>query len=364
MRRMTAGLALTIVLVMAGCSGGGSGTPTATPGSASPTELWRPGEFRDALLYCDKVSAATLRRLRVEPTLGYDCLWHAGAGDRHDNLSRDLTANHQIYEPSQARSATDAARNGFPRPRGWEKLGTGVPVRGFGDEAKIFRVFGPSVKLRRAVLVVRLRNAVLQFDLKVESLLDRYRARVGPLEEVEADAVAVAREVLTGLGSPPTPVAPTPANPPGEVRKVSGICGSVGEAGRLVPGIERRDISPAGSALGSGCHWSLNDGRRPRLTVDAEVITASPLTGETGSQIATTIFNRWKSGSERVPRLGDEAKLDHYNFRRGQHRESSILVRRGNLLVYVSYGSWNHPSKATLDREVTNIAKAVLSDHR
>jgi hypothetical protein len=62
-----------------------------------------------------------------------------------------------------------------------------------------------------------------------------------------------------------------------------------------------------------------------RLPVHAEVIGPSPATGESASTIATTLFSQWDADVTRVPRLGDEAKLHHFNFRsapislRGRH---------------------------------------------
>jgi hypothetical protein len=282
-------------------------------------------------------------------------------------VERTLAVRSTFYAPSVTRppfSATDQARQGFQSPQEWERSAPAMPVRGLGDEATIARRFYPGGKERGVVLTVRLRNAVIQIDVKEWALLEPYWGRVPPVAEVEAAAVAAARQILARLDSRPAPVASVPAYLPGEVRRVGNICDSVGAADRLVPGIRRRDISPAGSALDSGCHWGQNQGRRPSLTVEAEVITPSPATGQTASQIATALFPLWKIAGARALRLGDEAKMHHFDFRSGAYRASTVFLRRGNLLVYVDYGRWNHPSIKMMDNEVINLAKAVLADNR
>jgi hypothetical protein len=289
---------------------------------------------------------------------GQVCDWREDDEDRRDHVERTLIVSGLAYRPDKT-GATDQARAAFRDPPGWTKFGPAVPVRGLGDEAKLVRDLNPSVARRHVALAVRWRNVLTLVDLDLESLLERNRGRIPPSSEVEAGAVAVARDILAGVHAPPAPAPATPPYAGGEVRKVRVTCDSIGAARRLVPGISRHPI--AGSDLRAGCDWSENDGERPALTVEAEVVPPSAATGETGTRIATTLFGQWRPKDPRVPKLGDEARIDHFTFESGVSRSSSVVARRGNLLVYVSYGRWNHPSTAMMDAEVIDIAKAVLA---
>jgi hypothetical protein len=359
---------LAAVLAAGGCSGGGR-TPTSSPSAASSRTAWRAGEVRPVTGLCDAVSAAVLRRLRVE-SRGFPCSWRQGARDTDDHVERTLEVGYMVYEPSQTRpgqSATDAARHDFRNPpRGWPRTDTGVPVRGLGEEAKLVHRFNPSIKQRRIVLSLRWRNVVLHVDADEQSPLEWNRGRVLPVGDVEAGAIDVARDILTRLGAPPARVGIVPPYMAGEVREVHEICDvAAAAAHRLAPGVTRHDIALTGEAAGSGCNWGENDGELPALTVDAEVIGPSPATGESATAIATTLFGQWKGrDGSHAPELGAEAKLDHFSFKTGLSRNSTLFVRQANLLVYVDYQRWQHPSKEAMDKEVIALAKAVLADQR
>jgi hypothetical protein len=294
----------------------------------------------------------------VVPSGSGGCYLREDAKDQNDHVDRTLTVSGLAYRPAKT-GATDQARAVFRDPPGWKRSRPAVPVRGLGEEAKLVRTLNPSVAQRHVALAVRWRNVFTLIDLDLNSALDRNRGRIPPSSEVEAGVLAVARDILAGIHVPPAPAPTAPAYLSGEARKVKVTCDSIGAARRLVPGISRHPI--AGSDLRAGCDWSENDGERPDLTVEAEVIPPSAATGETGTRIATTLSGQWRPKDPRVPKLGDEARIDHFTFQAGLSRTSSVVARRGNLLVYVSYGSWNHPSTAMMDAEVIGIAKAVLA---
>jgi hypothetical protein len=354
---------LTIVLTAGGCSGGG--TPEASPSAPSPTRAaWRAGEVRPVTGLCPAISSEVLRRLRVE--FFRDCMWRQNARDDDDHVERALTVNSTVYQPAMTQSrlsATDEARRGYQvPPRDWAPLGPFVAVRGLGDEARLIRTYNPGVQQRRVVLAVRWRNVVLQIDVDESSPLEWNRGRVPPVGDVEAGAVGAARDMLTRVGAPTPPAAPAPAYQPDEVRAVRKVCDVAAPAAvRLAPGVTRHDITLPGKVLGSGCNWGENDGELPSLTVEAEVIAPSPATGESATQIATTLFGQWRGHRARAQKPGDEAKIDHFTFKSGLSRSSSIFVRRGNLLVYVDYGRWHYPSREAMDKEVIALAQAVLA---
>lgn len=343
---------LVTVLAMSGCSGGGD------------PETWRPGEIRTQLRLCDAISADLQRRLRVEPASDdpTECEWEGTKADVHRRLEIEGAA-YRPATPRPAGSATDVARymfrTTFPRHErgpGYREFTQAVKVHGLGDEAEVLRSYRPGYGGLRVFLKVRWRNVFFGIDL---------RDRSGtPLTAsvLEAGVVAAALEVLTAIGAKPAPAPTAPAYLPGEVRIVGEVCDLVdAAAGRLAPGVRRYDHTPKDSETVGWCYWGERTGRRPSLTAEVEAITPSPVTGETGTQIATTLFDLWGGDRSRSPKLGDEHKIAHTSYKSGQSLTSTIFVRRGNLLVYVDYHRWHHPSKEKMDKEAIDIIKTVLA---
>ncbi|MDL4775562.1 hypothetical protein [Actinomadura xylanilytica] len=365
-RRAAGTAALAAALLVCGCSEDDGGRTTA---SASPTASWRPNEFRGPVTnLCTAVSVGTLRRLRVEPSAPVRatvprCEWQ---NERGDDVNRHLNMDLKVYEPPQTRleySATKEAAYRFRHLPGWEALGPGTPVGGFGDEAKIVRGWWPFRNLQTIRLAIRVRNAVLQVTSQQSVSLSRHRDQVSPLAELEGAAAVAVREALTRLGPPETPEPPVAAPPfaAGEVSDTGEVCEGLTAPGRLVPGITRHGAETA-DPMTSGCAWSEDDGERPALTIDARAFSPSPLTGETGTQIATALLRRWRGDGSPAPKLGDEARTDHLEFRKGLSRTSRLLVRHRNMLLYVDYDRWHNASKKAMDKETIGIAKAVLGN--
>ncbi len=339
MRRLSLIMA---VVLLGGCS---SGRPAPAP-TVSYGPAWHAGEIRQWTTACSSISAGVRERLKVEPS--GPCTWRESAKDRDAHVERTLTVTGRLYEPSTI-SATDAARRGFEVPQGWEKAGRGTPVRGLGDEAKLVRLYMPGVAHRQVMIAVRLRNTTTLIDVSEESLLDRHRDRVPSFGAIEEATVDAAKDVLKGLGSV-SGTAAAPAYLPGEVRKITVDCAP---GAGLVRGVSKH----------GGCQWSENDGERPSLTMEAEVITPSAATGETASQVATALFGQWKHNVSKAPRLGDQAAIDHFSFEKGRSRNNTILIRRANLLVFVDYGRWHHPDVSEMDAEIVSLAKGILGGH-
>ncbi|MFI0352766.1 hypothetical protein [Actinomadura sp. 9N407] len=357
-----------VALLMSGCTGGGEPRESASA-SAAPTASWRPAEIRrippDP---CRGVAAGTLRALRVAPlhssSSGSYCYWGHSADERA-KVRGSLTVTLQVHQPPRTRlsyGAADEARYTFRRPPGWEALGAGTPVRGLGEEAKIVRVDRPLGEQRKIVLAVRIRNLIVQVTAEQEaSLDDEHGSAVPPAGEIEAGVAGAAGDILALFGARPKPAA-APAYGTGEVRKVGGVCASAAAAGgRLVPGSDGRDLTPAGTRMNGGCVWDTDGAYTPDLRVYAEAVAPSAATGETGTAVATAIFDAARGEATSAPKPGDKAKLDHYSFEKGRSRSSRILLRRGNLLVYVDHGRWHRPSKKTMDDEVAAVAEAVLN---
>lgn len=213
-------------------------------------------------------------------------------------VERSLSVTATVYEPPATRrgySATDEARHRFRSP--YER-GTAhtVPVRGLGDEARTARSYLPSDKSRAVGLVVRVHNVVVDVSTDMKSQLPFGHGRLPAYGTVEAATLAASREVVAELAAATSPSAspapsptqvPVPGYRPGEMRRVHDVCRAIGDVGdRLAPGVPRRDVAPPGSATSGGCAWWEPDERGTDLTVQAEVIPPSPVTGETAYDAA------------------------------------------------------------------------------
>ncbi|WP_240434339.1 hypothetical protein [Streptomyces sp. YIM 130001] len=73
------------------------------------------------------------------------------------------------------------------------------------------------------------------------------------------------------------------------------------------------------------------------------------------------------TGDTRISGLGDSARIERDSFvfkRTGDlHRRHELTVRKGNLLVNITYGRWAHPSKSRMDSDVRRLARRLLSAH-
>lgn len=371
-RRAMSGVLVVAALTAAGCTGD---EPEETAGSPTPlaSASYRAGERTPGSVtdLCAEVSAKSLDRLGVEATTEQAtplCAWRE-AGDSDRYVDRELTVGTRAYEQPVTRrdsSATDEAKHRFRRLPGWEGV-RGIAVRGLGDEAKLARAWSPSFRRSSVFLAVRTRNVVVDVHMTVEADLEPDYREVPPVSELEAGVLAVVRDLLAELGERRASPTATPGASPGagEVRRVGEVCGAVGAAGRLAPGLRARDISPARTSAASGCTWWENDGYRPDLTVQVEAVAPSALTGESATEVARRLAFAARGEPVKDPPEGaEEARIDHDDFESGRQRTVYVVARKANLLVSVDYGRWHHPSKRQVERDAIGVAEDILVDYR
>ncbi|MQA81105.1 MAG: hypothetical protein GEV10_21915 [Streptosporangiales bacterium] len=371
-RKAMSAVAVVAALTAAGCEGDQpdeANTPTPLASGSYGAGERTPGSVTDL---CDAVSAKSLDRLGVEATTEQAsprCAWREGDDDSRWQADRELTAEIQAYQQPVTRresSATDEAKHRFRRLPGWEGS-RAIPVRGLGDEARLARTWTPSHKEASVFLAVRVRNVVVDVHMTAESVLEPSHGQVPPVGELEAGVLAAVRDLLGELGArraSPT-VMPSASPGAGEVSRVGEVCGAVGAARRLAPGLRARDISPPRTSAASGCTWWENDGYRPDLTVQVEAIRPSTLTGESATEVARRLtFAARGEPTKEPPEGADEARIDHYDFESGRARSAYVVARKANLVVSVEYGRWHHPSKRQMERDAVAVAEDILAGYR
>lgn len=361
---------LLTLLVTTGCTGGGE--PSSTPSTHTPkaTPTIRKQEFssEDAPQFCEAVSDKTLRKLGmrgpdIDTSLG--CSWRED-DDSSGDVERELTVDRRTYDPPLTRrsyTATKEARVRFSRLSGWEDVQT-TPVRRLGDQAKVARHLRSSGTIEDVWLAVRERNVILEVKASNNAHLSASNGKVVPFGQLESAAVAAAGELLGKLTADRQSAPRVAGYRDGESKSAHPVCSAVKTARRLVPGISAKDTSTKGVPYARGCTWSDRDGHeQPSLDVDVQAIPPSRSTGETATQSARVLY--YTNSGRKLNGLGDDAKLelDRFTFKGEESRTASVLVRKGNLLVFVEYQRWHHPSKAQVRRGAVETAKDVLKGY-
>lgn len=358
---------LGVALVAGACTGGDvEATPSSTGPKPSPTV--RQGEHTPdpGAELCHAVSTKTLRKLGItEPDVSAndDCQWYQYDSGDYQSMRHELTVTESTYTPPLTRrsyTATKEARARFRRLAGWAGVPT-VPMRGFGDEAKVARWLAPANKTAEVWIAVRHRNTILEVKSLIQA--DAGGDRMLAFDQVEAGTLAAARELLAELSGGEQRAPSRVAYRDGELDTVRPVCSAVPAANRLAPGVKRWDTSPPGGRR-AGCAWTENEGERPSLVVDVEAIAPSRTTGDSATAVARTLHYTTDGDRLSEDGLGDEAKLDWFVFEKGRSRTVEVVVRQRNLLVSVEYERWQHPDKEQMRKDAIGVARDILREYR
>ncbi|MFG3257203.1 PQQ-binding-like beta-propeller repeat protein [Streptomyces sp. NPDC048172] len=366
------------------------GTPVAERG-------WRKGDLRPDKVgtACEAVSPTARKAMRVyrkgmPPPVG--CAWEERYTPRHADRVLDVTVTaHQpgedekpgLSSPSpggrEPTPAVEVAEKAF-RKAGREKdedafdddvdrpLADAHRLRGLGDEAKSNAFGSMRAGISSAHVLVRHRNVTVRVKARTNTLTSYRWGEVPPRHRAEAAARVAAADVLERLGADVPAAAKRLARPAGGgITKAEPVCARLrSEAAGLAPGVKALDTTPKGGSDGrvTGCHWESETDLSPSLTVRVKALPDSPLTGDGATkQAKAEITSADGAGGAELSGIGDEARLERDTFRHKAEmtRTHTLTARKGNLVIYVEYQRWHHPSKPQLDAGVRRVARRVLS---
>lgn len=351
---------------------GGDPWRNQLPASSEPRPEWAKGDVRPAKtsLACEAVSAKTLKAMglpgdRPPPE---NCHWHERFDPR--DAERELEVQVEALKPegstgstgSKPGGAVAAARKAFADSKHFAESERPRPVQGLGDEAKAV-VYSGAPTLTSVRLLARYRNVLVMVDASTR-LGSREHGGfrdVPPRQGVETAAASAAAEVLRKVDAKnPLPAAPEP----GATTRITPLCEKLRADGdRLVPGAKASDQTPrSGGGRVSACEWSDGPAGASALTVRAEALTGSPLTGGSAEAAAKEAFGQRTPDSTEVDGLGRQAGVRHDSD--DGERSAQLHVRQGNLLIEVGYRRAGSPGEAELDAEVKSVARRILAAHK
>lgn len=358
-------LAAVALLAVGGCTGGEQGTATTTP---SPTSSgYGPNAVPDL---CDAVSRGTLVRLSIRDNNtsgGGECNWYESTDVGDTTIRSSLIVDYGVHVPGSPDDDAEQAFEDAGSDLEEDPNQRATPVRGLGDEAKVYRRLGESSldgRSREVKLVVREANVVIDVTADVASELETHRDRVSSFDTVESGTLTAMREMLGELTGSRVPPPKRSAYQQGEVEKVRSVCGSVDTARRMLPGARHRDLSEKGATLAGACSWQENESYGSRLDVHVEAIAPSRTTSESASKAADVLHGQLAWASTKRRGLGDEARSGDSSYRGGERRSLGLSVRRGNLLISIDYEKDGYPSKKRMERDVVRVAEEVLAANR
>ncbi|RII20401.1 PQQ enzyme repeat protein [Streptomyces sp. YIM 130001] len=352
---------------------------------------WRKGDVRPdaAANACEAVSPTAQKSMRVyregmPPPA--DCAWEERDAPRH--AERELSVTVTAHQPGGEEESDSATPTGSRKPtpavtvakKAFRDAGRGKienededekvladahPLDGLGDEAKSTANDSARGTWQSADLLARHRNVTVRVKARTEALSSGLWGEVPPQHRVEAAARTALADVLEQLGAEVPASERALAEPTGgKITEAKPLCSRLrSEAAGLVPGAKAQDTTPRGGADGrvTGCDWESDADPTPHLTVRVKALPDSPLTGRSAAKQAEEVVTSADGGE--LSGFGDEARLERDSFRHkaNMNRNHTLVAREGNLVVYVDYQRWNHPTKSQLDADVKLVARRVLS---
>ena len=338
--------------------------------STESEQGWRKGDLRPNKVedVCEAVSREALRGMGIRGTdlpPPANCGWSERYDPRH--VKRTVQVTVTAHRADGSDSNVEKAKQEFTKVATAKNLPASLkPVPGLGKDSRARTWMNANTHSSSVNVLARHRNVTVHVSARNEAALAHHSARVSPSHQVEQGALQATADVLRKLGAKAS--APeVPDQGTAGVSKVEPICAAVhGEAVGMVPGSEAEDITSEFNEepRQSGCYWGTDRRLSEDLTVHAHALPGSAASGRGAVAEAKEKFARWRPKATAVKGLGDEAKVEHHDFEKGRSLSHCLLVRKDNLLVYLDYQRWQHPSKATMDEEIKRVARKVLSAYQ
>lgn len=350
---------------------------------------WADGEVRfEDLGSCQPDTAAlkTLGFHQLDLPPVYGCRWREW--QEPVGVQRELVVRRWASEPTEATSATEAAREELrtylkdnakgPFSGGPVKAGPYVEVSGLGDEAYLSEVAGPG-RFGEYHLLVRVANVVVDVSATQQADTGPQPGVSVANQELEDGALEAARSVFAQSGLD----LDLPERSAGRqgIRKPVAACGVLRSTAGAWAGGKELSLRAANDASGltDGCYWgtgtgamAINNGERIHsrfVSVTQQAIGRSRLTGTPGTELARTMMRRANSragdiyydAGRKVPGLGDEA----YLYPSASWSEGSdVLVRIDNLVFQVSFVDQADEDLAGRDAQALTYARQLAASYR